>query len=162
MCSSDLEPTEGLDPVQRLALHGVLRELAKKKIVVLSTHMLQEASRICDRMLVLNQGSLVADTDSQKEKSSKPVFTAELEGKGVLRTLRQSSITVVSSKRLNGDRYLLSLHTAQTKRTLPQLLSALVAQHGWTVWSLSNAATDSLEELYANAIQAKKEVSETS
>jgi ABC-2 type transport system ATP-binding protein len=64
------EPTTGLDPNQIVDIRNVISGLAKNKTVLLSTHILQEVEAICDRILVLNQGILVADGTSSSIKNS--------------------------------------------------------------------------------------------
>ncbi|MCP5405471.1 MAG: ABC transporter ATP-binding protein [Pseudomonadaceae bacterium] len=56
------EPTDGLDPNQKHELRLTLRELAKTKAVLVSTHILEEAEAMCSRVLIINQGKLIADT----------------------------------------------------------------------------------------------------
>jgi ABC-2 type transport system ATP-binding protein len=53
------EPGEGLDPRQTLALRLLLRELSRDAAVLISTHLLPEAQRTCDRVVILDQGTLV-------------------------------------------------------------------------------------------------------
>ncbi len=55
------EPTEGLDPNQVIELRQLIKELGKKKTIMLSTHILSEAEATCERVLILNQGELIAD-----------------------------------------------------------------------------------------------------
>ncbi|RKZ13575.1 hypothetical protein DRQ53_05995 [bacterium] len=55
------EPTVGLDPRQVAGIRDMIEEIAKDKAVILSTHILPEASRLCDRVLILNRGRCVAD-----------------------------------------------------------------------------------------------------
>jgi ABC-2 type transport system ATP-binding protein len=55
------EPTAGLDPAQVVAVRALIRELARDRTVVLSTHVLAEVELLCDRILLLNQGRLVGD-----------------------------------------------------------------------------------------------------
>jgi ABC-2 type transport system ATP-binding protein len=54
------EPTSGLDPIQIIAVRDLIRELAKTKTVIFSTHILQEASAISNRLLIINQGKIAA------------------------------------------------------------------------------------------------------
>lgn len=56
------EPTDGLDPNQKHELRLTLKELAKTKAVLVSTHILEEAEAMCSRVLVINHGQLIADT----------------------------------------------------------------------------------------------------
>lgn len=55
------EPTSGLDPNQIVEIRKLIRELGKEKTVILSTHILQEVEATCDRILIINQGQIVAD-----------------------------------------------------------------------------------------------------
>jgi ABC-2 type transport system ATP-binding protein len=55
------EPTVGLDPMQILEIRGLIRELGKKQAVIFSSHILQEVQAVCDRVIVINNGILIAD-----------------------------------------------------------------------------------------------------
>ena len=55
------EPTTGLDPNQLIEIRALIQSLSKEALILFSTHILQEVTAICDRVLVLHQGKLVAD-----------------------------------------------------------------------------------------------------
>ena len=55
------EPTDGLDPIQKVALRRYILEIARNKIVIMSTHILEEAEAMCGRLLVMNNGDIVKD-----------------------------------------------------------------------------------------------------
>jgi len=55
------EPTIGLDPAQVVEIRNVIKEIGKDRTVLLSTHILTEAQQICDRVLIINKGSIVAE-----------------------------------------------------------------------------------------------------
>jgi len=55
------EPTIGLDPAQIIEVRDLIRELGRERTVLLSTHILSEAQQICDRVLIINKGRLVAE-----------------------------------------------------------------------------------------------------
>ena len=55
------EPTTGLDPNQIIEIRNLIREIGKTKTVILSTHILSEVQRTCDRVIIIHQGELVAD-----------------------------------------------------------------------------------------------------
>ncbi|MFM1877330.1 MAG: hypothetical protein RLZZ241_196 [Bacteroidota bacterium] len=55
------EPTTGLDPNQLVEIRKLIREIGKQKTILLSTHILKEVEAVCDRVLVLNSGKIVAD-----------------------------------------------------------------------------------------------------
>jgi ABC-2 type transport system ATP-binding protein len=55
------EPTIGLDPAQVVEVRGIIREIGKQRTVLLSTHILSEAQQLCDRVLIINKGRIVAE-----------------------------------------------------------------------------------------------------
>lgn len=55
------EPTNGLDPKQIIDIRNLIKELGKDHTVILSTHILSEVKSICDRILIINEGKIVAD-----------------------------------------------------------------------------------------------------
>jgi ABC-2 type transport system ATP-binding protein len=77
------EPTTGLDPNQLAEIRNLIKTVGKEKTVMLSTHIMQEVEAICDRVMIINKGELVANK-SAKELTSmsteKIVITIEFEG----------------------------------------------------------------------------------
>lgn len=55
------EPTSGLDPNQLAEIRDLIRQIGRKKTVMLSTHIMQEVEAICDRLIIIKQGKIVAD-----------------------------------------------------------------------------------------------------
>jgi len=55
------EPTSGLDPNQIIEIRNLISEVGKEKTVMLSTHIMQEVEAICDRIIIINKGKIVAD-----------------------------------------------------------------------------------------------------
>jgi len=55
------EPTSGLDPNQIIEIRNVIKEQGKNKLVLFSSHILQEVEAICDRVIIINKGKIVAD-----------------------------------------------------------------------------------------------------
>lgn len=60
------EPTNGLDPKQIIDIRNLIRELGKDHTVILSTHILSEVKAICDRIIIINEGKIVADEKDRK------------------------------------------------------------------------------------------------
>jgi len=69
------EPTIGLDPKQIIEVRELIRELGREHTVILSSHILPEVSQTCDRILIINNGRIVAEGSSED-------LTAQLEGGG--------------------------------------------------------------------------------
>ncbi len=72
------EPTTGLDPNQLVEIRGLIKEIAKDKTIILSTHIMQEVEALCDRVLIIRKGELVADSTlaelKQKNQSLEKTF----------------------------------------------------------------------------------------
>jgi ABC-2 type transport system ATP-binding protein len=74
------EPTTGLDPNQIIEIRNVIKNLGKEKTVIFSTHIMQEVQALCDRVIIINKGKLVADNKVSELKNiqqSQQVLTLE-------------------------------------------------------------------------------------
>ncbi|RMD77749.1 ATP-binding cassette domain-containing protein [Candidatus Dojkabacteria bacterium] len=60
------EPTEGLDPNQRVDIRNLIKDLGKKRTVIISTHVLAEVQYMCNRVIIINKGKIVADGPTQE------------------------------------------------------------------------------------------------
>jgi len=65
------EPTTGLDPNQLIEIRNLIKEVGKEKIVLLSTHILQEIPKICNHIIIINQGKIVENIKMDELKNSK-------------------------------------------------------------------------------------------
>ena len=63
------EPTSGLDPNQIIGIRNLIKELGKTKTVILSTHIMQEVEAICEQVIIINNGKIVADDQLSKLKN---------------------------------------------------------------------------------------------
>jgi ABC-2 type transport system ATP-binding protein len=85
------EPTTGLDPNQLLEIRNVIKNVGKDKTVFLSTHIMQEVEAICDRVIIINKGVIVADKkldnliSSDKEQVIEVEFDYKIEEEAVAR-----------------------------------------------------------------------------
>ena len=76
------EPTTGLDPNQLEEIRGLIKEIGAQKTVMLSTHIMQEVEAICDRVIIINKGKIVANEKAENLSSllgSKNVIQIEFE-----------------------------------------------------------------------------------
>ncbi|MFO7559565.1 MAG: ATP-binding cassette domain-containing protein [Desulfobacterales bacterium] len=62
------EPTSGLDPNQIVEIREIIRRIGKEKTIIISTHILSEAEAACDRVVIINQGKIVADGSTESLK----------------------------------------------------------------------------------------------
>jgi ABC-2 type transport system ATP-binding protein len=72
------EPTTGLDPNQIIEIREVIRKLGKEKTILFSTHILQEVEALCDRVIIINKGKIVANAPLQELLDSPLPETANI------------------------------------------------------------------------------------
>ena len=75
------EPTTGLDPNQLEDKRGLIKKLGKQKTVMLSTHIMQEVEAVCDRVIIINKGEIVANDNTQtlQKNNTKQIITVEFD-----------------------------------------------------------------------------------
>jgi len=117
------EPTSGLDPNQIIEIRNVIKEQGKNKTVLFSTHILQEVQAICDRVIIINKGELVADdtlNNLQKNNKSNIVrvsFKESLE----MEWLQRLPAVTTASKENNNTWQLLTSDPADARKQLLEL-----------------------------------------
>jgi len=90
------EPTSGLDPNQIIEIRDIIKQIGKKKTIILSTHILSEAEATCDRIVIINQGKIVADDDTEALKQSakgKNLINISLQNAG-FESVKQQLLTI--------------------------------------------------------------------
>lgn len=144
------EPTEGLDPNQRTEIRQLIKDLAKEHTIVMSTHVMQEASAVCNRIIIINKGKLIADgTADQLSRMSKTekVFLVEIEGQNVKEKLEKLvQVKKLTVKKSENDRVMLEIITDKDQDICPAI-SQLVWENMWIVWTL-NEQEYKLEEIF--------------
>jgi ABC-2 type transport system ATP-binding protein len=98
------EPTSGLDPNQLAEIRTLIRETGKEKTVILSTHIMQEVEAICNRVVIINRGRIVADekTAALQRRASRGSFLVELD-KDIPRERLMSVTGVTSAQQVSGN-----------------------------------------------------------
>ncbi len=89
------EPTTGLDPISRRELWDILRDLGKTRFIFLTTHYLEEAEQLADKIGILKEGKLVSmGTLSELRKSSKYQYSVKLSSKVQIPPLEDAEVTI--------------------------------------------------------------------
>ena len=138
------EPTTGLDPNQLLEIRKLIRELGNKKIVLLSTHILQEVDAICDRVLIINQGEIVLDEKlknlrQNKKKIIQVSFDYRVETVALLKIEDVKHV-----RNIGGFSYEIETKGNKDKRSA---IFDFAKENGLKILSL-NQKNESLEELF--------------
>jgi len=132
------EPTEGLDPNQRTEVRSLIKELAKERTIIMSTHVMQEAQAISDRILIINEGKIVADGTAKELSQSveEKIIQVDIEGVHVLKTLKElkniQDIIVESDK----DDRLQAQILAGTSVEVQPIISRLASENKWVIWKI--------------------------
>ena len=138
------EPTTGLDPNQLLEIRKLIRELGDKKIVLLSTHILQEVDAICDRVLIINQGEIVLDEKLKNlRKNKKKIIQVSFDYR--VETVALLKIEDVKHVRnIGGFSYEIETKGNKDKRSA---IFDFAKENGLKILSL-NQKNETLEELF--------------
>lgn len=139
------EPTSGLDPNQIIEIRNVIKEQGKDKLVLFSSHILQEVEAICDRVIIINKGKIVADdklANLQRASSGNVVrvsFKEALETEWLNRLPGVKSVTRV-------DAYTWAIETDKAEDVRKGLLQ-LAVDHNLNIASLQSE-NKSLEDIF--------------
>ena len=147
------EPTVGLDPKQIIEIRNLIRSLGKNHTVVLSTHILSEVQSVCDRIIIINEGKIIADEkteDIAQAVEQNRRYNVKISGpqREVLAVL--GAIPGVTSVELTGERELDSyVYRLETERGVDvrKPLFYAMAEKNWPILGLE-AVGMNLEEVF--------------
>ena len=151
------EPTVGLDPKQIIEIRGLIRGLGKSHTVILSTHILQEVQAVCDRIVIINKGRIVADAATENisgamKSGRRYRLTASGPQKEVLAFLRsRAGVTYAECEpERDGDAYVYLFETDGTADPRKSLFYAF-AERAWPILGLE-AVGVSLEDVFLHVV----------
>lgn len=136
------EPTIGLDPAQIIEVRKLIKQIGKEKTIMLSTHILSEAQQICDRVLIINRGELVAEDSPenlQQKILGKRKVTVQLAGDPQKALPYLQKIEEISSVTIN-EKGMLVLESSGEVDIRPRVIA-----------TLTNAQQDILE-IYSESL----------
>ena len=161
------EPTVGLDPKQIVEVRNLIRSLGKKHTVILSTHILSEVQAVCDRIIIISKGTIVAN--EKTEEISKAVtnvskLTAKICGpeKEILSAIRSlagvSSVSCLGKKDLDSSTFVVE---SQPGIDLRKPLFNLMAANHYPIIGLEAQGLN-LEDVFITAVEEEEPVSKKS
>lgn len=152
------EPTSGLDPEQL----GVVRELIRadqgRRAVLVSTHLLAEASALCDRVVILHEGEVVADGGARELRVGERELRLRLrrpqDDEAVRRLVTETAgVRGVAAWEPHGDHVELTVATEDAEEVSPRLVAALVRAEQEVV---EVSAAESLERAFARIVSGRR------
>jgi len=110
------EPTTGLDPNQLIEIRKLIREIGKEKTILLSTHIMKEVEAVCDRVIIINKGKLVADKKLEElREAEEQIIEVEFDYR-VEEQLLQQMPNVSKVKNTGGFVYEITFTTSKDMR----------------------------------------------
>lgn len=145
------EPTTGLDPNQLTEIRGLIKEIGKEKTVMLSTHIMQEVEAICNRVIIINHGKIVADKPTeeiQQVSVTKQIITVEFDGEVTFAELKRVK-GVVAAENIKGNTW--KVESRSKKDLRPEIFNFAVSK-GRTILQVQQE-TQSLENVFQQLTQ---------
>jgi ABC-2 type transport system ATP-binding protein len=153
------EPTSGLDPHQIIEIRELIRELGRTKVIVLSSHILQEISAICTRILIIKDGRIVANgtpAELQSQVLERQVLSARIQGPE--EAVRERLQGTKGIERVEIAGHADGFHEFRVYGSKGEELGVavfrLAAECGWALSSLS-AEHKSLEDVYLQLTETR-------
>ena len=140
------EPTSGLDPNQIVEIREVIKTLGQNKTVLFSSHILQEVQAICDRVIIINKGTIVADdtlSNLQKGKDGEHIVLIQFKEKVTMEILERLG-DFTSIEQVETSNY--KIHTANPESVRRQLLE-MSLKNNLNIVSLQSES-NTLEEVF--------------
>lgn len=161
------EPTVGLDPKQIIEIRNLIRSLGKDHTVILSTHILQEVQAVCDRIVIINKGKIVANEKTESISNvvaNNRRFNVKIAGpqKEILPALKNMqgvSYAEVLAER-DGDAYTY-LVESEFGVDIRKRLFFMLAEHNWPMLGME-ALGMSLEDIFITVVDKSEENKPTS
>jgi ABC-2 type transport system ATP-binding protein len=140
------EPTSGLDPNQLVEIRELIRTIGKEKTVMFSTHIMQEAEAICDRLVIINKGRIVANDRALSLQEKNIEQTSYIEFDQVVSKTQLAKIIGVKNVEAVKNGWLVS---TDQKIDLNKEISLRAQQEGWLILTLKTEKK-TLEEVFRN------------
>jgi len=156
------EPTIGLDPRQIHGMRDLIKNLGGKRTIILSTHILPEVSMTCQRVVIINEGRLIAvDTPdnlmARLQKGTK--ILAEIEGPpdDIMKELKGvSGVTKIEKKDAKSENTFTYLIDSTIDRDIRKELFATISKNGWSLTEIRQIDM-SLEDIFLKLVTEEKD-----
>ena len=145
------EPTSGLDPNQIVEIRAVIKKLGENKTVLFSSHILQEVQAICDRVIIINKGKIVADDLLDNLLGKKHFNELRLEIKEEMN--KEIFEEIENIEQLNANTWLFKTDNADA---LKRKLIEITLKENLNIVSLQSETVGSLEDIFRTLTSAEQ------
>ena len=151
------EPTIGLDPKQIIEIRKLIRDLAREQTIILCTHILQEVSMLCDKVIIINQGRIVMEEEmTNLHEGSGQRFLLCLDGGGKEQEKILAAVEGVAKVSSRGPTEFLIECSGPVEKVRRGVLET-IRKEGWELVELKSQER-SLEEIFIQAVSQGEEV----
>ncbi|HRI32160.1 MAG TPA: gliding motility-associated ABC transporter ATP-binding subunit GldA [Saprospiraceae bacterium] len=140
------EPTSGLDPNQLVEIRSLIRNIGKEKTLIFSTHIMQEVKSLCDRVVIIKNGKLVADDSIevlQEKLGDRQMVTIEFSTEIPISNIK--SLSYVQFVKQSG-KHQFTIYSDSAK-DLRELLFQTSVSNGWVIYEM-NKTKNSIEDVF--------------
>lgn len=154
------EPTVGLDPKQIVEIRDLIKKLGKRHTVILSSHILPEVQAVCDRIVVINRGKIVADDTEENilagfDDEKNIYLTAQGDKQSVLDSLEAiSGVQKVTCRKAKGGNLDIVIKTAG-ECDIRKAVFESAASGGWAILEM-RSSKPTLEEIFIRLTEQKE------
>ena len=141
------EPTVGIDPLQVVQTKEMIKELGRKRTILLSTHILPEVNLICERVIIINHGRIVAEDSIEnlsKVLNTRKQLRLRIDGPADKVTEHLSKIETLLDVTYQEPHHLLEFEEGKQPQSK---INQVLAKEGWTLLSMEKVEM-SLEEIF--------------
>jgi len=156
------EPTIGLDPKQIIEIRDLIKSLGGERTIILSTHILPEASMTCERVVIINEGRIVAQgtpesLDAQLEKSARVQIAVDGPTSAVREGLeRVTGVTTVTVQKVGNGTPATFLVESRRDKDVRKDLARMVHERGWGLVEMKSVGM-TLEDIYIKVLTREQE-----
>jgi ABC-2 type transport system ATP-binding protein len=140
------EPTSGLDPNQLIEIRNLIKNIGKDKTIILSTHIMQEVEALCNRVVIINKGEIVADDVPENISSAKTKDIIVVEFLQKVEAAALKKISGIKNVNQEGNSWLIEQKDGADVR---QSLTKWAVENNLTIQSLKKKSL-SMEESFQN------------
>ena len=147
------EPTTGLDPNQLAEIRSLIKEISKDKTVILSTHIMQEVKALCNRVIIINKGVLVADDSvaNLEDQNSSKMLIVEFQ-----QEVPEDELTTLNGLEIVGQQGSKYHLRSDSDNDLRETLFKFSAEKGWVILSMQ-MEENNLEDIFYQLTEGRED-----
>ncbi|MBN2558090.1 MAG: ATP-binding cassette domain-containing protein [Clostridia bacterium] len=157
------EPTVGLDPRQIIEIRRVIKALAKERTIILSSHILPEVSAICERVVIINKGVIVAEDTPERlsmglDRAMKLSITIVGPKDKVIEAVKKiDGVKYMEASSKTGENAYKYMLESQTEEDIREKLFFAMAENGWPIIEIKPSVM-TLEDIFISVVTKGQEV----